>query len=176
MKKILFSIFVALVSATLYATPVQRTFFKSLVLGNDITKTQIAKAFGVGEFSFYLTEQRQSAGMVYTYVNDTYFGGIKWNYIEFSTVSNKLGIIRFNMSSENDNSQTYDSLKKALTEKYGTPIVDDYGIMWFDEKTAVYLTYVYSESKGGDMRYYTRLEYADLELIVEANQIISDEL
>ena len=100
----------------------------------------------------------------------------KWNYIEFSTVSNKLGIIRFNMSSENDNSQTYDSLKKALTEKYGTPIVDDYGIKWFDEKTAVYLTYVYSESKGGDMRYYTRLEYADLELIVEANQIISDEL
>ena len=176
MKKILFSVLVALVSSVLYATPVQRTFFKTLVLGNNVTKTQIAKALGTSESSFYFKEQRQSAGKEYSYMREIYFGGMEWSYVELSTVNNKLGLITFTVSSENDNIQTYNSLKKALTEKYGTPITIDEGVMWLDENTRVNLTQIYGESKGGDMRYYIQLQYVDITLALEAIQIISDEL
>lgn len=156
------------------SSPVQRTFFKTLEFGKSVTKYQIASALGIDSYS--VQEERQSSGKVYNYWRSIYFGGFEWSFVELRTVENILSTIKFTHTSTKNNQELFDSLFKALSQKYGKPQVDDNDAMWIDGKTGVLLTYEYGESKGGEMRHYVNLEYSDMELIGKAQDIIANEL
>ena len=156
------------------SSPVQRTFFKTLEFGKSVTKFQIASALGVDSYSVH--EERQSSGKVYNYWRSIYFGGFEWSFIELRTVENLLSTIKFTHTSTKNNQELFDSLFRALSQKYGKPQIDDNDAMWIDGKTGVLLTYKYGESKGGEMRYYVNLEYSDMELLGKAQDIITNEL
>jgi hypothetical protein len=156
------------------SSPVQRTFFKTLEFGKSVTKYQIASALGVDSYS--VREERQSSGKVYNYWRSIYFGGFEWSFVELRTVENFLSTIEFTHTSTKNNQELFDSLFKALSQKYGKPKVGDNDAVWIDGKTGILLTYEYGESKGGEMRHYVKLEYSDMELIGKAQDIIANEL
>ena len=162
-------------------TPIQRQFFKTLELGNYITKMQIANGLGIA--SFEIREERKSSGKSYHYWDSVYFGGIEWSFIEISTVESKLATVRLTSSQIKDNRYIYNELIEALTNKYGEPNDkneepndDETWICWNDGTTGVILSYTFSESRGGEMRHYVNLEYWDLKLHKEAQNIIKNEL
>ena len=159
---------------SLTKTPIQRKFFRTLEFGKAVTKYQIATALEID--SFYIAEERISSGRKYNYWKPIYFGGIEWSFIEFKTVENLLSTVRLTHSSTKNNQDTFDSLFKALSEKYGDPTVEDNEAYWFDGKTFVIIKYQYGESKGGEMRHYVDLEYSDAQLSREAQNIITNEL
>ena len=155
-------------------TPIQRKFFKALEFGKYISKQQIASTLEIN--SLYISEERRSSGKTYNYWQTIYFGGIEWSFIEFKTVENLLSTVRLTHSSTKNNQDIFDSLFKALSEKYGDPTVEDNEAYWFDGKTFVIIKYQYGESKGGEMRHYVDLEYSDAQLSREAQNIITNEL
>ena len=75
-----------------------------------------------------------------------------------------------------NNQNIFDSLFRALSEKYGNPTIEDNEAYWIDGPTAILLTYHYGESKGGEMRHYVDLRYTDLHLNKEAQDIVNSEL
>lgn len=166
--------FMSMEIPSLTNAPVQRKFFKTLEFGKYITKQQIASALEIN--SLYISEERRSSGKTYNYWQPIYFGGIEWSFIEFRTVENLLSTVRLTHSSTKNNQDIFDSLFKALSEKYGDPTVEDNEAYWFDGKTAVIIKYQYGESKGGEMRHYVDLEYSDMQLSQEAQNIITNEL
>ena len=178
-KYFLMAISMSSLSST--TTPIQRQFFKTLELGEYVTKKQIAN--GLGITSYEIQEERKSSGKSYHYWDSVYFGGIEWSFLEFNTVDNILATVRLTCSQLKDNRYIYDKLSEALTKKYGKPNDkneepndDETWISWRDGTTAVILSYVYGESKGGEMRYYVIMEYSDIELLRETHNITSNEL
>ena len=159
---------------SLTKTPIQRKFFRSLEFGKSITKYQIATALEIN--SYYIAEERISSGRKYNYWQPIYFGGIEWSFIEITTVENLLSSIRFTHSHTKNNQSIFDSLFKALSEKYGDPTIEDNEACWIDGPTAIVLTYQYGESKGGEMRHYVDLKYTDMQLNQEAHNIVTNEL
>ena len=159
---------------SLTKTPIQRKFFRTLEFGKAVTKQQIAAATEIN--SLYISEERTSSGRTYNYWDKIYFGGIEWSFIEFMTVENKLSSVRFTHSHLKNNQNIFDSLFKALSEKYGDPTIEDNEACWIDGPTAIVLTYKYGESKGGEMRHDVDLRYADMQLTNEAQNIITNEL
>lgn len=159
---------------SLTKTPIQRKFFRTLEFGKAVTKYQIATSIEVD--SFYIAEERTSSGRTYNYWKPVHFGGIEWSFIEIKTVENLLSSIRFTHSHTKNNQDIFDSLFKALSQKYGAPKIEDNQALWIDGPTAVILTYNYGESKGGEMRHYVDLEYSDMQLYNEARNIITNEL
>lgn len=155
-------------------TPIQRKFFRTLEFGKPVTKYQIATAIEIN--SLYLNEERTSSGRTYNYWEPIYFGGIEWSFVEFKTVENLLSSVRFTHTHTKNNQNIFDSLFKALSEKYGDPTIEDNEACWIDGPTAIVLTYKYGESKGGEMRHYVDLRYADMQLTNEAQNIITNEL
>ena len=163
-------------------TPIQRQFFKTLELGEYVTKKQIANGLGILT-SFEIQEERKSSGKSYHYWDSVYFGGIEWSFLEFNTVDNILTTVRLTSSRLKDNRYIYNKLIEALTNKYGEPNDkneepndDKTWISWNDGTTAVILSYIFGESKGGEMRYYVILEYSDVELLRETHNITANEL
>lgn len=154
--------------------PIQRQFFRTLEFGKYITKQQIATALEIS--SYDIDEERKSSGKNYNYWRPVYFGGIEWSFIEIGTVEGKLATVRLTDSQLKDNKYIYDRLLEALTDKYGEPKVYDSSVLWNDGTTAVELSHSYSESKGGEMRHYVNIEYTDIELFREAQNIITNEL
>ena len=155
-------------------TPLQRKFFRSLEFGKVASKFQIAQAIEIN--SVYLAEERTSSGRTYNYWQPVHFGGIEWSFVEFKTVENLLSSIRFTHSHTKNNQDIFDTLFKALSQKYGDPTVEDNQAIWVDGPTSVCLTYKYGESKGGEMRHYVDLWYSDMQLYNEARNIITNEL
>ena len=155
-------------------TPLQRKFFRSLEFGKVASKFQIAQAIEIN--SIYLAEERTSSGRTYNYWQPVHFGGVEWSFIEIKTVENLLSSIRFTHSHTKNNQDIFDSLFKALSQKYGDPTIEDNEAFWIDGPTAIVLTYKYGESKGGEMRHYVDLEYSDMQLYNEARNIITNEL
>ena len=158
----------------LTSVPVQRKFFKTLEFGKSINKNQIALAIETS--SYYIAEERTSSGRTYNYWQNLYFGGIEWSFVELQTVGNLFSSITFTHTHTKNNQYIFDSLFKALSQKYGEPIVEDNKATWFDNDTGIMLTYKYGESKGGEMRHYVDLMYGDLKLSGEAENIITNEL
>ena len=156
------------------SSPVQRTYFKTLEFGKSVTKYQIASALGVDSYS--VQEERQSSGKVYNYWRSIYFGGFEWSFVELKTVENLLSTIKFTHTSTKNNQELFDSLFKALGQKYGKPTIEDNEAFWYDGTTSIFLTYEYGESKGGEMRHYVNLEYTDMVLYNKAQDIITNEL
>lgn len=156
------------------STPIQRTFFKALELGEPVTKFQIASALDIESYS--IDEQRKSSGKTYNYWKSVYFGGIEWSFIEIGTVEGKLSTVRLTDSQLKNNKYIYDRLLEALTDKYGEPQEYENAVVWNDGTTAVELSHSYSESKGGEMRHYVNIEYTDIALFREAQNIITNEL
>lgn len=154
--------------------PIQRKFFRTLEFGKYITKQQIATALEIS--SYDIDEERKSSGKTYNYWSPVYFGGIEWSFIEIGTVEGKLATVRLTDSQLKDNKYIYDRLLEALTDKYGEPKAYDSSVLWNDGTTAVELSHSYSESKGGEMRHYVNIEYTDIELFREAQNIITNEL
>ena len=178
-KYFLMAISMSSLSST--TTPIQRQFFKTLELGEYVTKKQIAN--GLGITSYDIREERKSSGKSYHYWDSVYFGGIEWSFLEFNTVDNILATVRLTCSQLKDNRYIYNELIEALTKKYGKPNDkneepndDETWISWRDGTTSVILSYVYDESKGGEMRHYVILEYSDIELLRETHNITSNEL
>lgn len=169
-------IIMALMTPSPYATntPIQRTFFKVLEFGKYATRQQVATALAANYFD--IQEERKSSGKSYSYWEPIYFGGIEWSFIEIGTVEGKLATVRLTDSQLKDNMYIYDRLLEALTDKYGEPKVYDSSVFWNDGTTAVELSHSYSESKGGEMRYYVNIEYTDIELFRETQRIITNEL
>ena len=159
---------------SLTKTPIQRKFFKSLEFGKAVTKHQIATALEIS--SYDITEERISSGRKYNYWRPIYFGGIEWSFIEITTVENLLSSVRFTHTHTKNNQNIFDSLFKALSDKYGNPSVEDNEACWIDGPTAIILTYKYGESKGGEMRHYVDLKYTDMQLNQEAHNIVTNEL
>ena len=159
---------------SLTKTPIQRKFFKTLEFGKAVTKQQISAAIEIN--SLFISEERTSSGRSYNYWDKIYFGGIEWSFIEFMTVENRLSSVRFTHSHLKNNQNIFDSLFNALSEKYGEPTIEDNEACWIDGPTAIVLTYNYGESKGGEMRHYVDLRYADMQLTNEAQNIITNEL
>ena len=155
-------------------TPIQRQFFRTLEFGKYVTKQQIATALEIS--SYEIEEERKSSGKTYHYWKSVYFGGIEWSFIEISTVEGKLATVRLTDSQLKDNKYIYDRLLEALTNKYGEPKDYETSVLWNDGTTAVELSHSYSESKGGEMRHYVNIEYTDIELFREAQNIITNEL
>lgn len=155
-------------------TPIQRQFFRTLEFGKFITKQQIATALEVS--SYEIEEERKSSGKTYHYWKSIYFGGIEWSFIEIGTVEGKLATVRLTDSQLKNNKYIYDRLLEALTDKYGNPKEYENSVLWNDGTTAVELSHSYSESKGGEMRHYVNIEYTDIELFREAQNIITNEL
>lgn len=155
-------------------TPIQRKFFKSLELGKDISKQQIASTLEV--YSMDIKEVRNSSGKTYNYWDKTYFGGIEWSFVEFRTVGSKFSAIEFTHTNTKNNQEIFDDLFRALSQKYGDPMTMDNEAMWIDRNTFIFLTYQYAESKGGEMRHYVELSYSDTSLMDEAEEIINGEL
>ena len=154
--------------------PVQRKFFKTLEFGKAITKYQISTALEIN--SLYLTEERTSSGRRYNYWRPIYFGGIEWSFIELTTVENLLSTVKLTHTHTKNNQDIFDTLFKALSQKYGDPSIEDNQAFWFDGQTAILLTYKYGESKGGEMRHYVNMEYSDMGLVNKAQNIITNEL
>ena len=162
-------------SPSLFAiTPIQRQFFKTLEFGKNVTKNQIATALKI--LSYKITEERNSYGLTFHCWEPVHFGGVKWSFLEIDTVDDKLATVRLISSQLEDNKDVYDTLLEALTDKYGTPTEGDTLVLWGDGLTAVLLSYEYGKSKGGTMRHYVNLEYTDLTLFKEAQNIIQNEL
>ena len=159
---------------SLTKTPIQRKFFKTLEFGKAITKYQIATALEIN--SYYIAEERISSGRKYNYWESIYFGGIEWSFIEITTVENLFSSVRFTHTHTKNNQNIFDSLFKALSEKYGDPTIEDNEACWIDGPTAIVLTYQYGESKGGEMRHYVDLKYTDMQLNLEAHNIVTNEL
>lgn len=155
-------------------TPIQRQFFRTLEFSKYVTKQQIATALEIS--SYEIEEERKSYGKTYHYWKSVYFGGIEWSFIEISTVEGKLATVRLTDSQLKDNKYIYDRLLEALTNKYGEPKNYETSVLWNDGTTAVELSHSYSESKGGEMRHYVNIEYTDIELFREAQNIITNEL
>lgn len=154
---------------------VQRHFFKTLELGKVTSKEQIVLALGANTFHLHTTNQ--SSGTSYTYTKPIYFGGIEWTMTDLDTVENALSSIRFTHISQYDNRGIFRRISSALTQKYGTPKVDNnYEQGWFDHKTLVTLEYQYGLSKSGEMKHYVYLKYFDDELHNKASEIIQSEL
>lgn len=156
------------------SAPVQRKFFKTLEFGKSVTKYQISTALEIN--SLYLVEERTSSGRKYNYWKPIYFGGIEWSFIELKTVENLLSTVKFTQTHTKNNQDIFDTLFKALSQKYGDPSIEDNQAFWFDGQTAILLTYEYGESKGGEMRHYVNLGYSDMGLINKAQNIITNEL
>lgn len=154
--------------------PVQRKFFKTLEFGKDVTKHQISTALETN--SIYLSEARTSSGRVYNYWKPIYFGGVEWSFIEFRTVGSLLSTVRLTHTQLSNNHDIFDSFLRALTQKYGKPLIKDKQAYWSDGQTAILLTYMYGQSKGGEMRHYVNLEYSDMALINKAQNLVTDEL
>lgn len=159
---------------SLTKTPIQRKFFRTLEFGKYTSKQQIAAAIEIN--SLYLSEERTSSGRTYNYWDTIYFGGIEWSFVEFKTVENILSSVRFTHTYTKNNQDIFDSLFKALSRKYGDPTIEDNEACWIDGPTAIVLTYKYGESKGGEMRHYVNLRYADMQLNNKAQNIITNEL
>lgn len=66
--------------------------------------------------------------------------------------------------------QCFDGLFSALTRRYGSYSFSDFtslndkSYMFMDNERMCLLNFSYAESKGGDMFYYVRLGYADMNL------------
>lgn len=155
-------------------TPIQRQFYKTLEFGKNVTKTQIATALDIP--SYIIKEERKSYGRTYRCLESVYFGGVTWSFLEIGTVDGKLATVRLTSSELKDNTDIYDTLLKALTNKYGAPIEDDAMVLWGDGLTDITLSHQYGESKGGEMRHYVDLNYIDTELHQKAQNIIENEL
>lgn len=155
-------------------TPIQRKFFKSLEFGKYAAKQQISSALQV--LSIEIQEERKSSGKSYTYWDPIYFGGIEWSFVEFNTVEGELSEVIFTHTKTKNNQDIFDSLFEALKQKYGDPKILDNEAFWSDGKTSILLSYLYGESKGGEMRHYVKLEYGDMQLLDEAQNIIANEL
>lgn len=155
-------------------TPIQRKFFRTLEFGKTVTKYQIATALEIN--SFYIAEERISSGRKYNYWKPIYFGGIEWSFIELTTMENLLSSVRFTHTHTKNNQNIFDSLYKALSEKYGNPTIENNEAWWIDGQATIVLTYKYGQSKGGEMRHYVDLQYADIQLNNEAQNIITSEL
>lgn len=169
-----FMMAISIPSLSSTTTPIQRQFFRTLEFGKYVTKQQIATALEIS--SYEIEEERKSSGKTYHYWKSVYFGGIEWSFIEISTVEGKLATVRLTDSQLKDNKYIYDRLLEALTNKYGEPKDYETSVLWNDGTTAVELSHSYSESKGGEMRHYVNIEYTDIELFREAQNIITNEL
>lgn len=156
------------------ATPIQRTFFKTLEFGKYATRQQVATALDVNYYD--IQEERKSSGKSYSYWMPIYFGGIEWSFVQIDTVEGKLSGITFTHTKTKNNQDIFDSLFNALKQKYGDPKILDNEAYWSDDNSSILLTYLYGESKGGEMRHYVNLEYADNQLLDEAQNIITNEL
>lgn len=155
-------------------TPIQRQFFRTLELGEYVTKQQVATALEIS--SYDIDEERKSSGKTFHYWKPIYFGGIEWSFVDIRTVEGKLATVKFTNSQLKYNKYIYDQLHEALTNKYGDSKEYDNSVIWNDGTTAVELSYSYSESKGGEMRHYVNIEYIDIQLYTEAQNIITNEL
>lgn len=174
-KEDVYALVVTNIPSLFAITPIiQRRFFKTLEFGKYVTKQQIATALEIS--SYDIEEVRKSSGKTYHYWKSVYFGGIEWSFIEISTVEGKLATVRLTDSQLKDNKDIYDRLLEALTNKYGEPNDDETWIRWNDGTTGVILSYTFSESRGGEMRHYVNLEYWDVKLHKEAQNIIKNEL
>lgn len=155
--------------------PIQRQFFRSLKLGAYVDQQQIASAIGVD--SYKIGEERGVSGKDYRYWDSIYFGGVKWSFAEFCGVGGRLALVKLTDSQIDDNSQIFDSLKKSLTNKYGSPASDDGDcLVWHDGTTMLVLSRSYSASRAGEMRHYVDINYADARLLKKSEEIVSDEL
>ena len=97
--------------------------------------------------------------------------------IEFLKQNYRDDLVKFaRISSEEMDSLSNPDLLLALTNKYGKPSENDILVFWGDRLTAVLLSHEYGKSNGGEMRHYVNLEYTDLTLFKEAQNIIQNEL
>lgn len=156
------------------STPFQRKFFKTLELGLPTDKGQIASALRTSIYK--LVSERTSSGEKYTFRDNIYFGGIEWSFVELTTVGNKFASITFTDTELRSNKAIYDSLLEVLSKKYGKPNIADNTAYWNSVSTMINLSYIYCESKGGEMRHYVTLNYLDTILFLEQDRIINDEL
>lgn len=117
------------------------------------------------------------------------FGGYDWNFIDFSFqkgyYSYALYFVHFSSyhSTHESAKNKFESLLRALTNKYGTPYNgnDDYentSWLWSEQDAPIscVLSLIRGESKGGNIYWYVDLSYYDKDLLNQSVQQDEDEL
>ena len=153
---------------------IQRKFFKTLELGNVLSKQQLSLALSTSPYN--ISETNLSSGINYKYFSPIHFGGIEWTVCQFETVENALSSVMFTNISKYDNRKIFKRISAALTEKYGIPQVDTDQETWFDGRTFIALMYQYELAKNVEMMHYVYLNYSDFDLLNKGSDIIQSEL
>lgn len=99
-------------------------------------------------------------------------GGYEWSAVtmEFNDYGLYEVYMQHNFNSRESALSMFDGLFSALTRRYGSYSFSDFtslndkSYMFMDDERMCVLNFIYAESKGGDMFYYVRLDYADMNL------------
>ncbi len=161
------------------AQKIQDTFFGQK-LGSKISEAAIKKAL---EGKFSTTVEVEKAYSITAYTTEAVtFGGVTWEYASFCGFfeEQSLGAVIFARTglNESDFDQDKESLRKALTDKYGEPeITEDKGLRWKGEN-GVDVTLSVTEETGLLSLKVKQLSlvYRNTEIIDRYHQHISDEI
>lgn len=159
---------------------IQDTFF-GMKIGSVQSSSNVKSALGSrGEFYKQYTE---GTANVYEFIN-LYFGGRKWDFCEIMTNANNEFYYLYVYSSADwsfESDRVYKSLNETLSEKYGVgseSIEDHRSVTCYygNNDMVVEVSNEKAQSKGGSLRYYVGLIYANIELSSKQDSLAIDEL
>ncbi len=161
------------------AQNIQDTFFGQK-LGTKASEAAIKKGLE-GKFSTAIDVDKAYPITAYTTETVT-FGGVAWEHVMFCGFFEEqtLGAVMFTRTAldESDFDQDKESLRKALTEKYGEPeITEEKGLRWTG-KNGVDVTLSVTEETGllSIKVQQLSLIYRKTEIVERYRQHISDEI
>jgi len=148
----------------------QTTFFK-----NKFGDSYRSVKFRMGQHSHNLSDEKG----VLTYVSLD-FGGGKWDVIRlYFDDSDKFCKITFEKSftTEIGASRWYSGVEEELEKKYGEARDLEDGIGYMDNADIMLaLRKFQAESRGGELRWYCRLEYTDIQAVLKNSYKVNPDL
>lgn len=143
---------------------------------SDIQDTFFGVSFGTSQDAAESILMRKDIYAISDYNQLKFFnvtlGGYEWNAVTMGF--NDYGLYEVYMvcsfNLRKSALSMFEGLFSALTRRYGSysssdfSSLNDKSYMFMDDERMCVLNFIYGESKGGDMFYYVRLDYADMNL------------